>query len=162
MDSPGLRWLCVRLSSPSLSSPCNKWVPGMNMRVRCGQKRSLGRHLSNKLLSKLNSGMRGPTYLPKAINIFKHLHWSLTFPELLLCYWESIVMGLLIRSSELYPGFSYNCHYFFVFRIVVLCIIGVSEDSSMVRFSRTDPMVSGLSPTSAKLSLRVRRVASSL
>ena len=35
-------------------------------------------------------------------------------------------------------------------------------DSSMVRFLRIDPMVSGSSPTSAKLSLRVRRVASSL
>ena len=32
----------------------------------------------------------------------------------------------------------------------------------MVKFLRIDPMVSGLSPTSAKLSLRVRRVASSL
>ena len=30
----------------------------------------------------------------------------------------------------------------------------------MVRFLRIDPMVSGSSPTSAKLSLRVRRVAS--
>ena len=32
------------------------------------------------------------------------------------------------------------------------------QDSSMVRFLRIDPMVSGLSPTSAKLSLKVRRV----
>ena len=32
----------------------------------------------------------------------------------------------------------------------------------MVRFLRIDPMVSDSSPTSAKLSLRVRRVASSL
>ena len=36
------------------------------------------------------------------------------------------------------------------------------QDSSMVGFLRTDSMVSGLSPTSAKLSHRVRRVASSL
>ena len=36
------------------------------------------------------------------------------------------------------------------------------QDSSMLRFLRIDPMVNGLSPTSAKLSLRVRRVASSL
>ena len=36
------------------------------------------------------------------------------------------------------------------------------EDSSVVRFSRIDPMVSSLSPTSAKLSFRVRRVTSSL
>ena len=36
------------------------------------------------------------------------------------------------------------------------------QDSSVVRFLHTDPMVSGSSPTSAKLSLRVRRVASSL
>ena len=32
----------------------------------------------------------------------------------------------------------------------------------MVRLLRIDPMVSGSSPTSAKLSLRVRRVASSV
>ena len=36
------------------------------------------------------------------------------------------------------------------------------QDSSMVRFLRIDHMVSGSSPTSAKLSLRVRRVTSSL
>ena len=30
------------------------------------------------------------------------------------------------------------------------------QDSSMVRFLRIDPIVSGLSPTSAKLSLRMR------
>ena len=36
------------------------------------------------------------------------------------------------------------------------------QDSSMTRLLRVDPMVSGSSPTSAKLSLRVRRVASSL
>ena len=36
------------------------------------------------------------------------------------------------------------------------------QDSSMVRFLRIDPMVSGSSPTSAKLSLRVKRVASPL
>ena len=34
------------------------------------------------------------------------------------------------------------------------------QDSSMVRFLRIDPMVSGSSPTSAKLSLRVRGVVS--
>ena len=34
------------------------------------------------------------------------------------------------------------------------------QDSSMVRFLLIDPMVSGSSPTSAKHSLRVRRVAS--
>ena len=39
---------------------------------------------------------------------------------------------------------------------------GWCQDSSMVRFWRVDPMASGSSPTSAKLSLRVRRVASSL
>ena len=36
------------------------------------------------------------------------------------------------------------------------------QDSSTVRFLCIDPMVSGLSPTSAELSPRVRRVASSL
>ena len=36
------------------------------------------------------------------------------------------------------------------------------QDSSMVRFLRIDPMVSGSSPASAKLSLRVRKIASSL
>ena len=36
------------------------------------------------------------------------------------------------------------------------------QDSSMVRFLRIDPMGSGSSLTSAKLSLRARRVASSL
>ena len=36
------------------------------------------------------------------------------------------------------------------------------QDSTIVRFLRIDPMVTGSSPTSAKLSLRVRRVASSL
>ena len=33
---------------------------------------------------------------------------------------------------------------------------GRCQDSSMVRFLRIDPMVSGSSPTSARLSLRVR------
>ena len=33
------------------------------------------------------------------------------------------------------------------------------QDSSMVRFLRIDPMVSGSGPTSAKLSLRVRRAS---
>ena len=36
------------------------------------------------------------------------------------------------------------------------------QDSSVMRFLRIDPVVSGSSPTSAKLSLRARRVASSL
>ena len=36
------------------------------------------------------------------------------------------------------------------------------QDSSMVRLLRSVAMVSGLSPISAKISLRVRRVASSL
>ena len=36
------------------------------------------------------------------------------------------------------------------------------RDRSMVRFLRIDPMISGLSPTAAKLSLRVRRVTTSL
>ena len=36
------------------------------------------------------------------------------------------------------------------------------QDSSMVRFLRVDPTVNGSSRTSAKLSLKVRRVASSL
>ena len=36
------------------------------------------------------------------------------------------------------------------------------QDRSVVRFLRIDPMVSGSNPPSAKLSLRVRRVTSSL
>ena len=38
----------------------------------------------------------------------------------------------------------------------------VGQDSSMVRFLRIDPMVSVSSPTLTKLSLRARRVASSV
>ena len=45
----------------------------------------------------------------------------------------------------------------FISRGAVRC-----QDSSVERFLRIDPMISGSSPTSAKLSLRVRRVASSL
>ena len=41
------------------------------------------------------------------------------------------------------------------------CQIG-SQDSSMVRFLPSAPLVKGSSPTSAKLSFRVSRVASSL
>ena len=49
---------------------------------------------------------------------------------------------------------------------IVICdryrVATYSQDSSMVRFLRIDPMVSGSSPASPKLSLRVRRVTSSL
>ena len=38
----------------------------------------------------------------------------------------------------------------------------VCQDSSVERFLRIDPMVSGSSPPSAKLSLRMRTVVSSL
>ena len=42
------------------------------------------------------------------------------------------------------------------------CTMTRCQDSSVARLLRLDPMVSGSSPTSAKLSHRVRRVASSL
>ena len=56
------------------------------------------------------------------------------------------IRGLLHLQSDAIPGAN----------------LSMCQDGLMVGFFRIDPMVSGSSPTSAKLSLRVRRVASSL
>ena len=52
--------------------------------------------------------------------------------------------------------------YLFIAVIYLYNLFIEGQDSTMVRFLRIDPMVSGSSPPSAELSLRVRRVASSL
>ena len=44
----------------------------------------------------------------------------------------------------------------------VSCFRSWRQDSSVVRFLRIDPMVNGSNPPSARISLSVRRVASSL
>ena len=61
---------------------------------------------------------------------------------------------------------------FIIFHVYHFCFLHINlaadilllrcQGSSMVRFLRIDPMVSGSSPTSAEPSLRGRRVASSL
>ena len=55
--------------------------------------------------------------------------------------------------------------YIYIYMYLYLCIylhINRCQIGSVAEFLRIDPIVSGSNPTSAKLSLRVRGVASSL
>ena len=58
--------------------------------------------------------------------------------------------------------FTFLCKFRPFFLKVKYLIAKVCQDNSVVRFVLIDPMVSGSNPLSAKLSLRVRRAASSL
>ena len=75
---------------------------------------------------------------------------------ILMCIWQGAIQT---GCRDCLDGVS--SAFVFLLRGTKLNIVRC-QDSSMVKFLRIGPMVSCSSPTAAKLSLRVRRVASSL